>query len=310
MERIAKFKCNDQELIGIVNLPEIESPSETKVGVILSVSALKYRVGSYRLNVMIARRLSREGFFVFRFDPLGIGDSQGTLPTMLGLNHFLEIQTGLYARETKAAIDFFKSEFGLDQIVLLGLCGGAMTSLIAGARDQRVNKLILLGIPVLLENNHEAEPKDIITTPEYAGQVLMTYKSKLLSPKAWIRLITLQSESKTLIKSIFVYLRRFFRKNNLKKHPRFNTAFLKSFENFISRGQNILFINGELDPATWVFKAEFEDKYLKNIMNHDGFYQIHVIKKANHIFSLKECQIQLLDKISSWLSQEYSGLKR
>jgi pimeloyl-ACP methyl ester carboxylesterase len=311
MERIAKFKLNDQELVGIINLPEKIFPKREKVGVILSVSALKYRICSYRLNVKIARRLSREGFWVLRFDPLGIGDSEGELSTALGLKHFLEIQTGRYVKETKAAIDYFKREYRLDRIVLLGLCGGAITMLAAGAQDQRVDKLVLLGIPVLLENIPENAPefKDSITTPEYAGQVLSTYKSKLLSPKAWLRLLTFKSEYQTLMKSIRLYFGKLFKKDSLKRHPRFNKLFLSSFENFISAGRDkkILFINGEFDPATWEFKAEFEDKYLKYKKNVNAYYQIARIEKANHIFSLTECQMQLLEKISSWLCQEHPG---
>jgi pimeloyl-ACP methyl ester carboxylesterase len=312
MEKIANFKFENQGLTGIVTLPENRFPEREKVGVILSVSGLKYRVCSYRLNVKIARRLSREGFFVLRFDPLGIGDSQGSLSSALGLNHFLEIQTGRYVKETEAAVDFFKKEYKLDQIVLLGLCGGAITMLITGARDQRVNKLILLGIPVLLENIPEVKPEfhDSITTPEYAGQVISTYKIKLLSPKAWFRLLTFKSEYQTLTKSLSLCFRKFFKKNNSKKHSRFNDLFLSSFKHAISQGKKILFINGEVDPATWEFKSEFEEKYVKNLKNPDSLYRIHLIKKANHIFSLSECQIELLDKISSWLSQEYSGLKR
>jgi len=312
MEKIANFKFEDKELIGIASLPENRLPEGKKVGVILSVSALKYRVCSYRLNVKLARRLSQEGFFVLRFDPLGIGDSQGSLDSALGLSHFLEIQKGRYVKETQAAIDFFKKEYQLDQIVLLGLCGGAITMLLTGAGDQRVNKLILLGIPVLLENIPQAKPdfKDTITTPEYAGQVLSTYKSKLFSPKAWLRLLTFKSEYKTLSKSVSLYLKKFFVKNHSQKNPRFNNLFLSSFKSFISVGKKILFINGEFDPASWEFKDEFEDKYLKNLENSDGLYQIHLIKKANHIFSLSECQIELLDKISSWLKQEYPGVEK
>ncbi len=312
MEKIANFKFENQELTGIVTLPENRLPEREKVGVVLSVSALKYRVCSYRLNVKIARRLSQEGFFALRFDPVGIGDSQGSLPSALGLNHFLEIQTGRYVKETEAAVDFFKKEYKLDQIVLLGLCGGAITMLITGAKDQGVNKLILLGVPVLLENIPEVKPefKDTITTPAYAGQVLSTYKSKLLSPQAWLRLLTFKSEYQTLTKSVSLYFRKFFVKNNSKKNPRLNDLFLSSFKSFISEGKKILFINGEFDPATWEFKDEFEDRYLKNLKNPDSTYQIHMIKKANHIFSLSECQAELLDKIVTWLRQEYPGVKK
>jgi pimeloyl-ACP methyl ester carboxylesterase len=309
MEKIARFKFKDQDLIGIVNLPDEGSSFCEKVGVILSVSALKYRVCSYRLNVSIARRLCREGFYVLRFDPLGIGDSEGNFSSTLGLKHFLEIQSGRYVKDTIAAIDFFKKEYDLDKVVLLGLCGGAITTLLTGEQDKRVDSLVLLGIPVLLENIAEKSPefKDTITTPEYAKQVLSTYRSKLLSPKAWLRFLTFKSEYKTLNRSLSLYFKKLLKKKGFQKHPRFNELFLTSFENFISRGEKILFINGEFDPATWEFKTEFEDKYLKSKRNLDNLFEIHIIKKANHIFSLSECQAELLDKISSWLRQEYSG---
>lgn len=307
MEKIARFKFKDQDLLGIVNLPDEGSSLSERVGVILSVSALKYRICSFRLNVKIARRLSQEGFHVLRFDPLGVGDSEGNFSSTLGLKHFLEIQTGRYVKDTTAAIDFFKKEYGLDKVILLGLCGGAITMLLAGAQDKRVDSLILLGIPVLLENIGGKSPefKDTITTPEYAKQVLSTYRSKLLSPKAWLRFLTFKSEYQTLNRSLSLYFKKLLKKNGFQKHPRFNELFLTSFENFISQGKKILFINGEFDPATWEFKAEFEDKYLKNKKNLDNHYKIHIIEKANHIFSLSQCQIELLDKISSWLCQEY-----
>jgi pimeloyl-ACP methyl ester carboxylesterase len=311
MEKVAKFKCEERELVGIVNLPDGRLADREKVGVILSVPALKYRISSFRLNVKLARRLCQEGFHVLRFDPLGIGDSEGEVRASLGLKHFLEIQTGKYEKETKAAIDFFKATYELDKIVLLGLCGGAITVLITGAHDHRVDRLVLLGIPVLLQNipEHILEYKDIITTSEFAGQVLSTYKNKLVSPKAWGRLFTFKSEYKTLIKSLSLYLKKFFNNNDSRKHPRFNNLLLSCFEDFLARGKKILFINGELDPATWEFKAEFEDKYLRNKNNLDNSYEIHIIKKANHIFSLTECQLELSEKVSSWLRKEYAGQK-
>jgi pimeloyl-ACP methyl ester carboxylesterase len=307
MEEVAKFNCGEKKLVGIVNVPDGRPGNREKVGVILSVSALKYRISSFRLNVKLARRLCQEGFHVLRFDPLGIGDSEGELPTILGLKHFLEIQKGRYKRETKAAIDFFKKTYDLDKIALLGLCGGAITVLITGAHDRRVDRIILLGIPVLFQKIPETarEYKDIITTPEYAEQVLSTYKNKFLSPKAWLRLLTFKSEYKTLAKSLRLYLGKFFKKNDSRMHPRLNELFLRCFENFHNNGKGILFINGEFDPATWEFKAEFEDKYLRNKNKLNDSCEIHVIKKANHIFSRTECQAELSDRVSSWLRNQY-----
>ncbi|TAK87061.1 MAG: hypothetical protein EPO12_01625, partial [Aquabacterium sp.] len=61
---------------GILTLPD--SPAASAV--ILLPAGLKYHVGPHGLNVQLARSLAAAGHLALRFDPLGVGESDGALP--------------------------------------------------------------------------------------------------------------------------------------------------------------------------------------------------------------------------------------
>ena len=76
MEQPVTFKNrNGSRLFGMLYSPD--RPVEQRVGVLISVNAVKYRIGTFRLHVLLARKFCELGFFVLTFDPEGIGDSEG-----------------------------------------------------------------------------------------------------------------------------------------------------------------------------------------------------------------------------------------
>ena len=81
----------NQRLFGIVHVPKDGSKRKKKEGVIIAG-----RMNYGRQYVYYARRLCREGFYVLRFDPHGIGDSEGRVPECSWSSFWSNIQTGLY----------------------------------------------------------------------------------------------------------------------------------------------------------------------------------------------------------------------
>ena len=81
MEEAVTFENKKGEKIfGIVHIPDLTPFGEKKVGINLLDPGIKYRVAPNRLNIKLARRLCQNGYYVLRFDPAGIGDSEGELP--------------------------------------------------------------------------------------------------------------------------------------------------------------------------------------------------------------------------------------
>lgn len=125
------FQCEDEELVGIVSLPEV---AMTGIGVLIVVGGPQYRAGSHRQFVLLARALAREGVPCMRFDYRGMGDATG---------HKRDFES--VDADMRAAVDVFHSLVpGLSGVVLWGLCDGATAATFYASRDPRVRALMLL----------------------------------------------------------------------------------------------------------------------------------------------------------------------
>ena len=127
-----KFKCDADELIGILSCPA--TPRYPSRAVIISVGGPQYRVGSHRQFVSIARMLSKEGFFVFRFDYRGMGDSSGTPISFEHAEKDIGAAVNLVCHRVK----------GVQDIFLWGLCDAASANLFYALTDKRITGLVLL----------------------------------------------------------------------------------------------------------------------------------------------------------------------
>ena len=329
MEKPVTFKNRKGEtLFGMLFIPDNED-TEKKVGIILSVDAVKYRIGTFRLHTLLAREWCRSGYHVMYFDPAGIGDSEGYFEEKYVIEHHLDIARGKYNEDTLDAVSFFKSQFPLDSMLLFGLCGGAVSVTISAGLDPRIDGLILLAVPVLFDDVRkiDGDTEDhvsIITTGGYARNVLKTVFKKVFSPQSWIKLVKLKinwreiyrvsskalrvaiKDTQQKISGILRKKKRIAGSDPVSEHPRFNRLFQESLFRFFSRGKKILFIFGELDFVTWDFKSEFQDKALSPGNPYEGLYEIHMIKDANHIFAGKEAYRKINGIIRDWLSGNFS----
>src|SRR3569832_1787566 len=79
LEKAVSFRNKKGQLLfGVLHLPETPKPGP-RIGINILNPGLKNRVAPNRINVKMARLLCESGVYVFRFDPFGIGDSDGEL---------------------------------------------------------------------------------------------------------------------------------------------------------------------------------------------------------------------------------------
>lgn len=120
-------------LSGIVTEPDGLARS---VGLVLVSAGLTPKRGPFRLYAELARRVARDGVRTLRFNLGGLGESRseyGSAP--------LEERTLL---EVGAAVDHLVGCYGLEGIVLGGLCSGAEDSFRAAEGDPRVKAVVLV----------------------------------------------------------------------------------------------------------------------------------------------------------------------
>jgi len=323
-ERPVTFRNrNGCRLFGMLYVPD--APLARRVGIVVSVNAIKYRAGTFRLHVLLARALCALGYHVFTFDPEGIGDSEGVFETKLLSAHYFDIQTGKYNNDLKDAIDFFVGECKIDSVLLSGLCGGAISVLMA-AVDPRVHGLILLNLPVLVEDlKLEGRVDNVakITSTESAGTLLKSKLARVGQLSFWRKLVNrgvnMREELALVSKAVSVMARKTAQKlrpprairpaldagKPVSDHRLFNPHFQPAFMHAMNKRKRILFLFAEHDPWTWIFKSEFQDRVLTPGNVYADRCDVTVIAGANHIFSGTASQRELTQDICDWLSLHF-----
>jgi uncharacterized protein len=133
------IKSGQLELSGVLQYPD-QDGNERKAGkyplIIICHGFIGNRMGTDRLFVEAAERLTKSGNLVLRFDYGGCGESTGDYGNG-GLDELIE--------QTRTVIDY---GFGLDivdseRIVLIGHSLGGAVAVLTAARDCRVKSLVL-----------------------------------------------------------------------------------------------------------------------------------------------------------------------
>lgn len=328
MERAVKFVNRaGLEMFGILHEPDGSTRPAHRTGILIPVSAIKPRGGSFRLHTLLARQLARDGYFVLCFDPAGVGDSEGEFEHKLLMSHYLDIQNGRYDQDLSDASQFFRAECSLAHLLQLGLCGGAISALINAGHAGDVDGLILLGLPVFREDvqrfGRGVDNAAKITSPEKALDVLGPKLRKLLSADFWWRLVTLRvdlaEEARLVARSAGILARNALRPRRsaadagrltsrstpLSNHPRYNPLFQGALTRFLERRGQALLVFGALDHATSIFRSEFLDPAGDRLEPYASQFTVKVIEGANHIFSAGDSQAALFSQVSAWLRERY-----
>ena len=267
------------------------------------------RVGPERLYRRMADAFVRLGFAVFRFDFYGLGDSEGELKETWVKDVYNHIEVGRFVEDAIDAMDWIQQNHGIDRFVVSGLCGGAITGLLTGSRDQRVVGLLALGITPLLASR-AADPS-LYMTQGQLDQMRRGYIGKLFSPKAWVRLLTLRSDYRVIWRSM-----RRPSKSRSDGHPSTSAAtspesdnasplFPPAFFKMLSSERPIMLIFGGSDRLHWEFDEKFVARHSERLAQLKETYKLHIVEHANHVLSFDEWQREMLEVSAFWLDEHF-----
>ncbi len=307
------FKNRDGlRLFSIIHRPE---HVRSDVGIIILSPGIKSRVAPHRLYVKMARSFCELGFCTLRFDPHGIGDSEGEIEERMVADFYGSIQVGRFVSDTIDAMTWMEGEYGISRFILTGLCGGAITGLLAGAMDQRVHSLLGLGAPVILDSANMDQTKYM--TRGQLKELRDGYLGKLLDIKSWVRFLSMKSDYRVIIKSMLSGAKgkaRNFRENNNdsviststgeQTGNNFNPYFPMALHNMLS-SRKVLLIFSEADRLFWEFHEKYMTSYKIEFHKYKRNIEIFIAKDANHIFSFKEWQNEMINTSCSWLKKYY-----
>lgn len=297
------------KLFGILHSPAARA--STDVAFILLSPGVKMRVGPGRLYLRLTELLLQLGIPVLRFDCHGLGDSEGTLPEEQLRDVYGQIEVGRFVDDTIDAMSWMEQRLGSRQFILSGLCGGAITGLLAAARDTRVAGLLALGITPLLASK-SADPSRYMT----AGQlddIGRTYLTKLLKPQAWLRLLTFQTDFRLLWRSVSRRLRGTTPAPatpaaTVPADDNASPLFPPAFFQLLGGRQPMLLIFGGTDRLGFEFEEKFVGRHLERLEQLRSGYEVHTIAHANHVLSFREWQDEMVAVSAAWLARHF-GLR-
>jgi hypothetical protein len=299
---------NGLRLFGILHTPP--SGAAGDLGVILLSPGVKMRVGPEGLYRRLTEALLEYGLPVLRFDFYGLGDSEGTLHESFLKDVYNHIEVGRFVNDTLDSMDWMQRECGTKRFILSGLCGGAITGLLAGSRDARVAGLLALGMTAVLANR-SADPSLYMSRGELA-HMRRGYVRKLMDPASWVRLLTLKTDYRTLWRAVFKPLVTKGTPQQASapaEHDNANPLFPPAFFNMVEGRRPMLFVFGGSDRLRWDFEEKFLARFPARVAaarERDAF-DVRVIEHANHVLSFEEWQNEMLAVAGKWLEQRFSA---
>lgn len=295
-------------LFGVLHTPSGAPPGH--LAVLLLSPGVKMRVGPQALYRQMADTFLKVGVSVFRFDYYGLGDSEGTLPEDQLRDVYNRIESGRYVDDTIDAMDWLQATYGTGRFVLAGLCGGAVTGLLTGEHDARVEGLLALAMtPVLSARSTEA------SRYMTAGQLQASqanYLKRLTSPQAWLRLLTLRADYRLIRRMASLWARRLLglppstpapaASENDNANPLVPPAFFA----MLSQRRPMLLVYGGSDRLRWEFEEKLLARHRDRLATLPRSFEVHVIESANHVLTLHQWQREMLEVSAAWLQSHFA----
>lgn len=292
-------------LYGTLHRPGLARP-ELPAVVLLS-PGVKMRVGPGRLYVPLTQMLTAHGYLVLRFDFFGLGDSEGELQEQLLPDVYNHIEVGRYVGDTLSALAWLRSHCGCRRFLLGGLCGGAITALLAAERDPSIEGLLSLGMTITLASN-AATPAKYLTRAQLDSRRRGYYR-RLLQPKSWLRFLTFQSQYDVIwssMKRLVVNDRPApapvaADPEKVEQRGNANPLFPPAFFTFLQRGGRALMLFSEKDRLPSEYEEKFATPYAQRLLPYAQQLHYHVVPSANHVLSFHEWQREMVEASRQWL---------
>lgn len=305
-------------LFGMLHEPAPGPRADTAI--LLLSPGVKMRVAPHRLYNKMAAKFASLGYPVFRFDFHGLGDAEGEAPEALLADLYAATQVGRYVNDTIAAMDWLQENRGISSFVAGGLCGGALTGLLAAQRDSRIASLLALSIPVILDSSnvdfskYMTDRQLVGTRKRYLGKLRLWDADAW---KSWARFFTFQSHYSLIVRAMLRPIVAKFRRKApapAPAHPSVATTdppvadntnpyFAPALLRMLSMSRPVLLLFAETDRLLWEFEDKFMARHAGAVAAHADACRVHVTPGANHIFSIAEWQQDAFAESCRWLER-------
>jgi alpha-beta hydrolase superfamily lysophospholipase len=272
------FISSGVSLFGIITEPR--SDEERRRAVILLNPGADFHIGASRLYVDLARRWARRGYFVLRLDLAGIGDS----PTRSGCVDD-EVFPDEAIDDIRSAIEFVRSQYGIADMTLAGLCSGAYHALRAAVDGLGVNRILMVNPQNYFWKKgmtlNQLQLSEVVRNPG-------VYRQRLLSVRAWLRIFNGQVD---IVRIAVIYLQRLrlageaiFRDFGRRLGVRLPHDLGWDLEKIVAGGVRVSFIFAREEPGIELLKLQTGS----TLSRLGDRCRVRIVDSGDHIFSRRE----------------------
>ena len=261
------------------------------------------RCGAGDLLALTADELALRGHPVYRFDFPGLGDSVGDLPAWEA-EFFRFIQNGGNTDLTLELIRYVEKHSSSAGVVLIGLCGGAVTAAFAADKAKSaVRGIVMLDTDFsLLAPGDEDEAQRDTTAHTGTRSRVSRFARKLGSAQTWLRFLTGENRHARILRPLQGVLLPLVRRLMSRKLPSdANMPLITACRRVVDRGTPILSVTaqGKLREiyVEQVDPVAFGDSRQRNVQRLS-------IPRTNHVFTAGGAKGILIEEIAKWIDSK------
>ncbi len=290
-EEVVRFGKN-RSLVGILTPPD---GAPLGVGLLLLNAGIVHHVGLQRLYVELARRLAHDGIATLRFDFSGVGDSDYRTDGVPFVAAALD--------ETRRAMSVFERETGVSRFLLAGLCSGAVIAFRTALEDERPRGVALVN-PI--GHLHGSECR---VPPSYIDRVRRRHFARLAlrSSFRWKiarRVLSGRVDYSSFLKAVSTPFRRRHTPAPIAADaPEFPGT--TDYRKLVDRGIRVLQIHAEADEGLDYIASRLDFPF--TALGRWPGIETEVVRGANHTFTPRWAQRDLLRRITSWAIEVARG---
>jgi pimeloyl-ACP methyl ester carboxylesterase len=256
-----------KHLVGIAGLPAVAPET---IGVIVLNAGLVHRIGPFRLNVEMTRRLNASGYPTLRFDLSTLGDS--------GSSGESQTRKQQICADVADAMTLLGQQSGCSRFVLIGLCSGSQSAHMVACTDAKVAGAVFLD--------------------GYAyrtlGYKVRHYLPRLFDPARWRRVFTRRRQSAASAGNA---------------EPAYTVAPLPQavvradFAGMLERGMKLCLIYSGGISNYFNHARQFRECFGRVVSHPD--VSTSYLRETDHTYSLTGDRNRLLDNIEHWLLKNF-----
>jgi pimeloyl-ACP methyl ester carboxylesterase len=300
-EEPVHFLNEEKKLFAIFHQPDEEKKIPERTMVIFLHGWAGYRIGPHQMFVKLARRLTNQGYYCFRFDFSGRGYSDGKRENA---------NFGTMYSDLDKVLKFISQKYFPKYIVLLGICSGAKVAIqyIMQGHHKVDHVIELSSLALWGENQLKSEIR-------HSTANVYEYFKKLFRIETWEKLFSGQLNLKIIWRIILKPItycikhvkQKIFKTNRLNELPNAGSNnyhnLQKRIQPFANFNGEIFLIHGEKDPETEMAKKQI----ITLCQNFKILYHTQIIAGANHSFYSLKWEQEIFQNIEIWLNNKFGN---